>query len=172
MPELVVGVADLSSRAGATKEIAREVSLPGLRNAMGWVEEEDRVRLALSAEGLVEGVVVSGRVSGTLHLACSRCLKEYEEDFEQPVDEVFYYEQGKEKGGYEVQHDTIDLEPVVRDVVVLGIPGHPLHDPHCKGLCPDCGADLNLIECGHGHDRVDPRWVGLTEIAGHLKERS
>ncbi|MGH2731870.1 MAG: YceD family protein, partial [Actinomycetota bacterium] len=124
------------------------------------------------AEGLLEGVVVSGRVSGTMHLACTRCLKEYEEDFEQPVDEVFYYEQGEEKGGYDVCHDTIDLEPVIRDAVVLGIPEQPLHDPHCKGLCPDCGADLNLIECGHGQHRIDSGWAGLIEIAQHLEERS
>lgn len=172
MPELLVDVRDLSGGAGATKEIAKRVSVPGLRTPLGWVEESDEVQLDLSAEGLVDGVGVWGRVSGTMHLACSRCLKEYEEGFEQPVDEVFYYEGGEEKGGYEVRDATIDLEPVIRDVVVLAIPGRPLHDPGCKGLCPECGADLNVVEGVHTHERIDPRWSALAEIAGRLEERS
>ena len=60
--------------------------------------------------------------------------------------------------------DLIDLEPVVRDAVVLGLPVTPLCRADCAGLCPDCGQRLDDLPAGHTHDKIDPRWAGLAEL--------
>jgi uncharacterized protein len=58
--------------------------------------------------------------------------------------------------------DLLDLEPVLRDAVVLDLPFQPLCRPDCAGLCPECGTDLNA-DPEHQHDTpVDPRWTGLS----------
>jgi uncharacterized protein len=64
--------------------------------------------------------------------------------------------------------DLLDLEPVVRDAVVLALPFNPLCDPDCQGLCVSCGVRMADAEPGHSHDEVDPRWASLAL----LKDRS
>ena len=59
--------------------------------------------------------------------------------------------------------DLVDLEPVVRDEVVLSLPLAPLCRPDCAGLCVDCGERLDDLEPGHSHEILDPRWDALRE---------
>jgi uncharacterized protein len=58
----------------------------------------------------------------------------------------------------------IDLDPIVREQVVLALPGYPVCREGCKGLCPACGANLNDKECGCDRHVPDPRWAGLKNV--------
>jgi uncharacterized protein len=60
--------------------------------------------------------------------------------------------------------ELLDLEPVLRDALVLELPLSPLCDEDCAGLCAGCGARLDDVEPGHSHDEVDPRWAALAEL--------
>jgi uncharacterized protein len=62
--------------------------------------------------------------------------------------------------------DLIDLEPVLRDAVVLALPTHPLCREDCPGLCPECGAHWDELPADHSHRQVDPRWAQLGRLAG------
>lgn len=163
MSGLLIEISELAGRPGAVKEISKSQALEGLSGVLGRVQD-DRVDLALIAESVIEGIQVSGKISGNLELSCSRCLVPYSAKFEHPVDETFFFTGGEERGGYEVVEDKIDLEPMVRDVVVLGIPTRPLHRADCKGLCPRCGTDLNERDCGHRRELVDLRWAPLKSL--------
>ena len=57
--------------------------------------------------------------------------------------------------------DIIDLEPSIRDAVILDLPIHPLCDPDCPGLCPECGIKWSLLPEDHAHATPDIRWAGL-----------
>lgn len=168
MSGLLIDVGALIDRAGTSRDITTRRRVPGLTGTLAWVEEDDPVRLELLAESLLEGIGVTGEISGKLHLRCSRCLVEYEEPFRQPVDEVFYLGTPPEEEGYRVNGDTIDLEPMVRDLVVLAIPVNPVHNEDCRGLCATCGADLNVVDCGHGGPLGDLRWAPLAKLEGLL----
>ena len=163
MSGLRIDVAELIGRPGASKEISRSEPLSGLRMPLGWVEEDEPVELSLWAESVLEGVEVSGSIAGTLHMHCSRCLIEYEERFDHEVRETFYSSK-RDDEEYEVSSGTIDLEPMIRDLIVLNIPPQPLHDSSCKGLCPVCGADRNETDCGHTQDLSDMRWAPLRAL--------
>jgi len=65
---------------------------------------------------------------------------------------------------YPIHGDHIDLEPMAREAVVLGLPLAPLCRPDCKGLCPSCGADLNQGPCGCPPAAADPRWAALDAL--------
>ena len=66
--------------------------------------------------------------------------------------------------GRNIQDDLLDLEPPLRDAVVLALPFQPLCREDCPGLCPDCGARL-ADEPEHSHeDKIDPRWAALTQL--------
>ncbi len=60
---------------------------------------------------------------------------------------------------------TIDLDPIVREQVLLALPVSVVCRDDCKGLCARCGQDLNEKDCGHGREReIDPRLAGLKDI--------
>ena len=65
---------------------------------------------------------------------------------------------------YRVDERLLDLEPVVRDAVVLALPWTPLCRPDCAGLCPTCGQRLDDLPAGHTHDQLDPRWAALAAV--------
>lgn len=163
MSGLLIDIAELAGNPRGTKEISRALTLEALGVALGRVED-DLVDVTVLAESVVEGIQVSGRVSGKLELSCSRCLATYRQAFEHEVDETYFFTSGEERGGYDVVGHSIDLEPLVRDVVVLSIPSRPLHRVDCKGLCPVCGTDLNEQDCGHRPEVADLRWAPLRKL--------
>jgi uncharacterized protein len=63
-----------------------------------------------------------------------------------------------------MQGDLIDLEPALRDAVVLTLPTNPLCREDCPGLCPDCGVHWDDLPADHSHEQIDPRWAGLSQL--------
>jgi len=64
-----------------------------------------------------------------------------------------------------IEHDQIDLEPVLRDAVVTALPFQPVCREDCQGLCSECGIHL-ADEPGHHHEVLDPRWAALQGLTG------
>ncbi|MGQ0679070.1 MAG: YceD family protein [Actinomycetota bacterium] len=161
---LLIDVSGLIGRTGTTKRWEKMGAIDGLLNGMGRVDESDPVEVDLDLTGTGEGIAVSGRASGRFVLNCSRCLIEYREGFALQLDEKFYLdpESAESKDGYQVEDNlTVDLEPMLRDAIVLSLPITPVHSVQCRGLCPVCGADLNNSDCRHDQEPVDFRWAPL-----------
>ena len=145
--------------------------MAGLHGALGGISDDESVELDLSLDAVPDGIAVTGTVKGILHLVCSRCLVGFDARFDNLVDEVFYARnrQGAdEDDAYRVVDDHVDLEPMLRDVIVLGMPLVPLHDDACRGLCPTCGADRNTGDCGHSQQPTDLRWAPLEALRSAL----
>lgn len=162
---LVLDTHELSRRAGAQKEITRVAEAPeDLGIEVIRVPPGSPIDLNLRLESVVEGVLVTGTAVVQLRGSCTRCLDEIASTEEVDIQELFCYP-GKELDDDEarrIEADQIDLEPVLRDAVVLDLPFTPLCRPDCAGLCPDCGASLNS-DPNHSHaEAIDPRWSGLT----------
>lgn len=122
------------------------------------------VALDLRLESVVEGVLVTGTAVVSLQGQCARCLEPIASPEEVDLQELYLYpdKEPDDDEASRVEGELLDLEPLLRDTVVLDLPYTPLCRPDCAGLCPDCGADLN-DDPEHRHDdRVDPRWAGLT----------
>jgi len=63
-----------------------------------------------------------------------------------------------------MEGDLLDLEPALRDAVVLSLPLTPLCRPDCAGLCADCGERLDELPADHQHDATDTRWAALQDL--------
>lgn len=137
----------------------------GLGIELIGVPEGAPVDLELRLESVGEGVLVTGIASATVQGECARCLTMVKDHLTFDIEELYYYPgREAEEDAYWVQNDQIDLEPALRDAVVLELPFTPLCRPDCAGLCPVCGADLNA-DPGHQHGApVDPRWQKLTGL--------
>ena len=168
---LTIEVGDLVRRPGGSKPVDVDAHVPGLEVGLGKVTGGGAVSLSLLLEVLAEGVLVTGSVSGTLEMECSRCLVEFESPFEVEMHEVYTYpDQPVVEEGFVVWDDMVDLIPAIRDAVLPAVPVSPLHDPECKGLCATCGQDLNVADCGHSHSHVDIRWEPLQRLRDTIGE--
>lgn len=98
----------------------------------------DPVRYDLHAQVQQNALLVTGRLSTPVHLRCSRCLKIF---VQQLVVERFVFH--TELAG----QDVVDLTPQIREDIMLELPQRALCDGSCKGLCPQCGTDLNEATC-------------------------
>lgn len=92
------------------------------------------------------GVIVTGRFHAQATVNCARCLKPflYTIGFEFAE----YYKKQPEEGEYEFEGETIELDRMLEDNVVVNLPVRFLCSEDCKGLCSHCGKDLNEGECG------------------------
>jgi uncharacterized protein len=165
----VIDTHELSRRAGSQREISFTAPAPAeLGIGVIGVPEGDPIQFDLRLESVVEGVLVTGTAGGRLVGECARCLVDIEDEFLADVQELYVYpgSDAEPDEASRMEGDLIDLEPALRDQVVLALPFRPLCTDDCPGLCPECGVRL-VEEPGHRHeDGIDPRWSVLTGLAG------
>ena len=163
---LVLDTHELGRSPGSERRVSRTVPAPAdLGIEVMRVPEGSPVLLSLRLEAVLEGALVTGTASAGLDGECVRCLAPIRSEVAAEFQELYVYPDGRDAAQADevsaMDGDLLDLEPVVRDALVLALPLRPLCDDDCPGLCPDCGA--RLADVGdHGHeDRVDPRWATL-----------
>ncbi len=164
---LVLDTHELGRHAGGMKVVATTVDAPSdLGIDVIGVPAGSPVVLDLMLESVIEGVLVTGTAGVTLRGECVRCLEEISRPAKIDLQELYVYA-SSEASDDEVSRlrgDQMDLEPLLRDGVVLDLPFQPLCRPDCAGLCVTCGASLNA-DPGHVHpDETDPRWEALLDL--------
>ena len=166
---LVIDTRELGRRPGSMRSVSRVGPAPaGLGDEVIGVRAGADLELDLRLEAVMEGVLVSGTARATAAGECVRCLDPIEQQLEVDVQELFAYPESSsadadEDEVHHLEGDLLDLEPVVRDAVVLALPLQPVCEDDCPGLCVDCGARL-ADDPGHGHESVDPRWAALSGL--------
>lgn len=170
---LVVSVTNLMHRPGAMETLTEVVPAPAdLGNALIGVEEGSDIDLDIRMESVVDGILVTGSVVVDVHGECSLCLDPIDYEMSANIQELFVFEKAPAGGPedevdeqYAVEDDSIDLEPALRDAVILQLPFQPVCRDTCQGLCADCGARLE-DDPGHHHEVLDPRWSALQGLLG------
>jgi uncharacterized protein len=159
-----VSVVDLMHRPGEMREKTLDITEPeGFGNAVIGVRQGAEVHIEARLESLHDGILVSAEVDTTAEGECVRCLIDVAIPLEVEFQELFAYSED-EAFDYTVHDEHVDLEPVVRDAVVLSLPFQPVCQEDCLGLCPQCGVRL-LDNPGHEHEApVDPRWAALAGL--------
>lgn len=163
---------ELGRRPGSQREVSRTVPAPAdLGIEVLSVPEGAPVELDLRLEAVMEGVLVTGSASAALEGECVRCLEPIRDELEVTFQELFVYDDIRDSAEAEeddevsmLQDDLVDLEPLLRDAVVLALPFQPLCQDDCPGLCTECGVRL-IDEPDHAHEApIDPRWAALTKL--------
>ncbi|MFJ2019201.1 YceD family protein [Streptomyces nodosus] len=182
---LVFDTHELGRRPGALQRLSRTVDAPkdlGVAGVVG-VPEGTPVELELRLESVMEGVLVTGTARASAEGECVRCLESLELELEAYFQELFSYPDADDRGRASTEPDDdaeddedrffledglFDLEPLLRDAVVLALPMQPVCQEDCLGLCSECGARLT-DDPDHHHDAVDIRWAALQGIADSLE---
>src|SRR6185437_129352 len=156
---------------GSMRAVSRVVPAPAhLGLELIGVPAGADLSLDLTLTSVTEGVYVTGRVSAPLTGECGRCLRPITDHVEVSIAELYAYEHSttdettEEDEVGRIHDELIDLEPVVRDTLVLALPVNPVCRPDCPGLCPGCGVAWDELPTDHGHTDTDPRWAALAAL--------
>ena len=110
--------------------------------------------------------MVQGKFSADTKLECVRCLKEFNFPLQWEFTELYAFnKKSVSESELMVPDDAhLELAPLLREYAMLEIPIKPLHDLECKGLCIECGQDLNVKDCGHGQEDDDSLFSVLKKL--------
>ena len=113
-----------------------------------------------------QGLIAQGKFSGETTLECVRCLKGFVHPLEWEFTELYAFnKKSVSETGLLLPDDAhIDFAPLLREYALLEVPINPLHTPDCKGLCIECGQDLNVKDCGHSQGDEDSPFSTLKEL--------
>ncbi len=172
---LVLDTRELGRRAGSMQKMEFSVEAPAdLGVGLIAVPTGSEIEIDVRLESVIDGVLVTGTALLTIAGECSRCLEPLSFDTEVDIQELYEHPATDSRGRQiesgtdgdeqpKLDDDLLDLEPVIRDAVLLALPLAPLCQPDCAGLCTTCGENLN-DHPDHAHEEVDPRWASLANL--------
>ncbi len=146
------------------------------------IESSGRADLVEEHHGkhkIIQDIRIQGGLATSLELSCARCLEPVMQDVKREFD-LLYRPQGADAGRDEMsvtdaeaeisyyEGEGILLDDVVREQVLLAAPLKVTCREDCKGLCPQCGTNLNQEQCSCAVAQEEPRWAALKEIRSKL----
>ena len=156
----VVDISDLLRDVGRTRPVRVAATVEwGTEFAM--TSSGSPLEADLELQSISGGVMSNGRVAFEVEFRCSRCLTEWRSPQETRISQLFGNDPDAE---YQLSGDNLDLEPMLRDEVILAMPLRPLCRDDCAGLCPNCGADLNEGSCPGHEEATSSPFAGLREM--------
>jgi uncharacterized protein len=167
----VLDTRELGRRAGSMRTVRFPAPAPAdLGVELIGVPAGSAIDLDLRLESVMEGVLVSGTAAVMLTGECGRCLDPVNDTLTVDLQELFAYPDSTtdqtvdEDETARMEGDFLDLEPTLRDAVVLALPLTPVCSEDCSGLCAECGERLDDLPEDHTHEAPDPRWAGLQDL--------
>jgi len=167
-----------------TWDVSREAVDEAVRGDPAGYRASDAAHVRAHLERLGRRVRLVARAGAELTAPCRRCLVPVgvavPVSFQLtlvPAEEAEQADRHEKREGHgegsfspdEVDEETyrgkvIDLDPLVREQLLLALPRYPVCKDACKGLCPVCGQNLNEKDCGCDRHVPDPRWAGLEKL--------
>ncbi|MDU1780719.1 MAG: YceD family protein [Bifidobacterium breve] len=165
-----IPVAQIASRAGQSKEIDADFPAPsGIGDDIVGIKEGDPVHVTGSFDSIVDGLIFTGRLVAPFVSECTRCCKSGSKNGKDEEVDIIAGEDESEDTYPLLENGAFaDIEAMIRDTLVESLPLQPLCKPDCKGLCSQCGIDLNENP-DHHHEMEDIRFAGLAGLKAQLE---
>jgi uncharacterized protein len=129
------------------------------------------IRVNSDVEKRYNSVFVRSRVETSISSICDLCLEGFSQDLHDEFrlfcaspEEYAIYKDDDEVRMLNPRTREIDLADGVRESLLLTVPLKAVCSDDCKGLCPQCGANLNVVSCQCSLAQTDPRWEGLKKL--------
>mgnify|MGYP006282706265 CR=1 FL=1 len=153
---MYINLSDLKE-FGGRKNVSLELKFHDIEFVNREIEIKDSVKLDLEIFNTEDSFVVEGKLKTELILSCSRCLQKYSSPIELDISEDVLKSEMEDE-------EELYLDDIIVDNILLSLPMKPLCSEDCKGICPQCGQNLNEGECDCEIDTVDPRLEKLKDF--------
>lgn len=169
---LVFDTRTLGRQPGSARSETRVAPAPAdLRVALAYVPAGADVKLDVLLETMSDGVLATVEAAAPVTGECARCLEPVASSADVFFRELYEFGADSRAGESDdgdrrfLDGNLLDLEPALRDAMVLALPLAPLCSSDCLGLCPECGVRLADAGPSHHHgDTLDPRWARLRDL--------
>ena len=160
-----VDVSSILKETGGRLEINGEVKLPDT-DFLGEYRFPEPIKVRGSVSDNGKSLVLRADAEGVMITNCARCMKEITVPVSFYIDENLAREDsGIDDADVILFRDTeIEIDDIVYNNFLMNVEGKYLCKEDCKGLCPECGKDLNEGECDCSKENIDPRWSALLDI--------
>ena len=148
-------------------EFEETLVLPDFARENVNVESISSVEVSLIASAESQVIFVSGTAKAEVEYECCRCLKTYRDNLVGEIREGFTERPDKENVEEDIHlltSEWVDMDEYVAESLQLALVYKPLCRPDCKGLCEQCGHDLNVSDCGCEVKHEDPRLEALRDL--------
>lgn len=171
-----VDIAAIADEHGAVMEVDGELAVDDIVLGTERYVLEAPATFDVTIADTGTAYVATGKAHAVTKAECSRCTCEFDMDIDGDIDAYFITpahadEVPEEQDSALVVDGKIDLEPFVVTALAVAIPLAPLHDEECKGICPDCGADLNEGECDCAPAAKESPFGTLGGLLDEMRER-
>ena len=153
---MYINLSDLKE-IGGRKNVSLELEFNDLEFVDREIEINDNIQLELEIYNTVDTFVLEGEMKAELNLSCSRCLQKYSSKIELNISEDILKNEMEDE-------EELYLDDIIVDNIILFLPMKALCSDDCKGICPQCGQDLNKGDCDCEVEVVDPRLAKLKEF--------
>lgn len=163
---MLLGLSKIIDSPGQSISFTHSVNLSDLRYGVCCPVTEP-VAVSGTVRNTAGVLVMKGAMNTTIHGVCDRCASDFDREIQFPVDVVLVTElsneEDEDEGVFPLVGDSADLDDIVRTVFVLNLDSKLLCSEDCKGLCPQCGKNLNQGPCGCRKE-PDPRFAALKQL--------
>lgn len=159
-------VSDLLKKERAIKELHLAIQKESFYDGSEDINLLQPIKLDGTLSKVGDILTLNGTIDTILELTCSRCLKVFTYPINIEVEEKFTNNDGANKDDeiIFIDSDTIDITEVIENNIILTLPIKRLCSENCKGLCQQCGTNLNDSECRCENDDIDPRLAKLKDM--------
>jgi uncharacterized protein len=164
---MICDVSSILKITGASVRVSGRVRGPGRASSDAGLVFHDDIRLEGVITNIGSTLELKANVTGSFQALCARCVKELTRQFDIDFTEILANRSADNAGRDAVvlfEGNTVDVSDIAQDNILVNLPSKYLCDENCKGLCPVCGADLNVASCDCESERVDPRMAGLKKL--------
>ena len=178
-------IAEVKRRVGEKMPLVWEEPVESFGDLSVWgLKLVQPVAVNLVVTNLGNRVAVEGSAHCEFEAECSRCLERVPDCLDAEISEQFLLsrrpksdepdkdDEAEEEDLPVLDGDGIDVTELVTAAVISQLPMQPLCSPDCKGICPECGENLNVSACRCTGSKVDPRLAALEEWLKKNQEKS
>ena len=159
-------VADIKKKLMAETSFRMEVQPGELNLSSQDLPIIGKIAIEGNIENAGDVLLMKAHLQAKVKRVCSRCLKEFEAQTEAQVEERYFPAETDElpEDALTYKFDVVDITEPLRGGLIVNEPVQPLCKADCKGLCPICGADRNVVDCHCDTRIIDPRLQKLAEL--------
>lgn len=159
-------VSELLKKERANKELHLEINEEKLYDGSEYIDLLEPIKLDGTLSKLGDILTLNGTIHTVLELTCSRCVEKFSYPIDMTIKEKLTTndKENKDDDLIFINSDTIDITEIIENNIILTLPIQRLCKEDCKGLCHQCGANLNLSTCHCKNDDIDPRLAKLKDL--------
>ncbi|UCD65003.1 MAG: DUF177 domain-containing protein [Candidatus Zixiibacteriota bacterium] len=136
----------------------------------------NRIEFSLEIQKSGEEYFCQGEARASVQMTCARCLGEFDQDLVNSTDFIVCTREqalanrdvvdNEDYAYFQGQDLQADVSHIVRQTLITAVSMKPLCSEDCRGLCPQCGTNLNENSCKCRKTNIDQRWEGLKKLSG------